>query len=376
MSLMSAIAAAVLITTSCGRSDSATVGSPRVSDTTLAALPAENAPPATSPRVSGLWLDPDAISALPDSGPAWDNLIARADSVCGTPDLSDQEDGANVCVMAQALVFARSKQPHYRASVVAALQSIASSGSYDGRALALGRELAAYVIAADLIGLESYDPSLDGRFRSKLRELLTTRMQGGGVQSLIECHERRPNNWGTHCGASRVAVAAYLGDRRELDRAARVFKGYLGDRDAYAGFRYGDLSWQCDRRSPVGINPRGCTREGRPVDGVLPDDQRRGGKFGWPPPKENYVWEGLQGALAMAVILHRQGYDAFEWEDRALLRAVRWLHEQADFPAEGDDSWSPHIVNHFYGTSFPAPTPSSPGKNVGWTDWTHASRAR
>ena len=41
-------------------------------------------------------------------------------------------------------------------------------------------------------------------------------------------------------------------------------------------------------------------------------------------------------------------------------------------PAGGDDTWQPHVVNAFYAADFPAPIPSSPGKNVGWTDWSHA----
>ena len=64
-------------------------------------------------------------------------------------------------------------------------------------------------------------------------------------------------------------------------------------------------------------------------------------------------------------------FDVFAASDRALYRAVRWLHEQDGFPAEGDDTWVPHLVNHFYGTSFPAPVPSRPGKNMGFTDFTH-----
>jgi hypothetical protein len=54
-----------------------------------------------------------------------------------------------------------------------------------------------------------------------------------------------------------------------------------------------------------------------------------------------------------------------------LLRAFEWLYNQADFPAQGDDTWEPYIVNHFYATGFFAPVPANPGKNVGWTDWTH-----
>jgi hypothetical protein len=83
------------------------------------------------------------------------------------------------------------------------------------------------------------------------------------------------------------------------------------------------------------------------------------------------VYEALQGALVQAVILQRAGYDPFNWQNRAILRAFQWLDREANFPATGDDTWQPHIVNHYYRTHFPAPIPSRPGKGMGWTDWTH-----
>ncbi len=333
--------------------------------------PSEEPPPAEPPSAGkGIWISPEALAARPTSGTAWANLVDAASGACSTPDLSNQDDPANVCVMAKALVYARTGDLRRQNEVVDALWAVVNAGTYNGRALALGRELAAYVIAADLINLRQYDSSLDSRFRETIARLRTTPTTDG-PGSLVECHELRPNNWGAHCGASRAAVAAYLGDTAELARTAQVFKGYLGDRASYAGFKYGELSWQCDASRPVGVNPKGCTKDGRSVDGVMPDDQRRGGTFTWPPPKENYAYEGLQGLLAQALILHRAGYDVFNWQDAALLRAFQWLHTQANFPAEGDDSWEPHLVNHMYKSSFPAPLPSRPGKNVGWTDWTH-----
>lgn len=317
-----------------------------------------------------IWISPSELAARPTSGPAWEHLLDAASGSCGTPALSDQNDPTNVCVLAKALVFARTGNLQAQLGVVDAIWAIVNAGQYSGRALALGRELAAYVIAADLIDLGTYDAGLDSRFRKTIAELRTTSTDSG-PGSLIECHELRPNNWGTNCGASRVAVAAYLGDSTDLARAAQVFKGYLGDRASFAGFKYGDLTWQCDAANPVGINPKGCTRDGHSIDGVMPDDQRRGGDFTWPPPPENYAYGGLSGALAQAVILHRAGYDVFNWEDQALFRAFNWLHTQANFPAEGDDTWQPHLVNHFYNTSFPAPIPARAGKNMAWTDWTH-----
>ncbi|HET9950116.1 MAG TPA: hypothetical protein VFQ22_14435, partial [Longimicrobiales bacterium] len=198
------------------------------------------APEERPPVRDGMWIGSSELAALPTSGPAWRRLLARADAPCGSVALSDQEQQNNVCVMAKALVYARTGDAPYLPEVLEALGEIAEGNPYHGRALALGRELAAYVIAADLVGLEGLDPELDVAFRAALRELLRTHTSGG-PSTLVECHERRPNNWGTHCGASRAAVAAYLGDGVELARVARVFHGWLGDRSAYAGSVYGDV---------------------------------------------------------------------------------------------------------------------------------------
>jgi PKD repeat protein len=312
----------------------------------------------------GIWTSAIELEAMAMSGSAWRNVLDEADRSLGTPNIADQADDTDVRVLAKALVYARTGDESYRSQVITACK-LAIGSEQGGRTLALGRNLIAYVIAADLVGLPAAD---DTAFRAWLRGCLTSSYDGDTLRST---HEERPNNWGTHAGASRSAAAAYLGDTAELERCARVFRGWLGDRSAHAGFKYGDTSWQADPARPVGINPRGATKDGRNIDGVLPDDQRRAGGFVWPPPKENYVWEALQGALAQAVILDRAGYDCWEWSDQALLRAVTWLHETCGYPADGDDTWQPHVVNHFYGSDFPAPAPSRPGKNVGWTDWSH-----
>jgi hypothetical protein len=324
----------------------------------------------TTSTSGGIWISSTEIARLSTSGTAWTSLLSQANESCGSVNLDDQEDETNVCILAKALVYARTGNTTYRSPVITAINQIVKSGTYNGTALALGRELGAYVVAADLIGLKHVNSSLDNSFRSKLRSLRTT-YTTGAASSLINCHERRPNNWGAHCGATRAAIAVYLGDATDLARTAKVLKGYLGDRASYAGFSYGDLSWQCDPSRPVGINPAGCTRYGRDLGGIMPDDQRRAGSYRWPAPKENYVWEAMQGLLAQATILHRAGYPVWDWQNRALRRAVTWLYNVNGFPAEGDDQWLPHIVNDFYSTSFSARVPARAGKNFGWTDWTH-----
>ncbi len=312
----------------------------------------------------GIWISPDELAALPMSGPAWKRLKQHADAPAGVPNLKDQDQENNVNVLAKALVYARTGQAGYRDEVRA--QCMAAIGTeVGGRTLALGRELAAYVIAADLVGLE---PSEDQIFRTWLRACLSENLDGASLRST---HEKRPNNWGTHAGASRAAVAAYLGDRVELERTAKIFHGWLGDRASYAGFQYASVSWQSDGAHPVGINPSGASKFGHPIDGVLPDDQRRSGDFLWPPPKENYVYEALQGATVQAVILSRAGYDVWNWSDKALLRAFGWLYAMADYPAGGDDTWMVPLIDHVYHTSLWNGGRVSSGKNMAWTDWTH-----
>lgn len=317
----------------------------------------------------GIWISHSEIQALPMSGNAWQQLKSAANRHMGEPDLSDQDDDTNVLTLARALVYARTGETPYRNEVVSALRVVTHGDTENGgRTLALGRNLVAYIVAADIIDLPAVDPELNTQFKQKLRELLTKQLDG---RSLVSTHEERPNNWGTHAGASRVAIALYLGDSAELEKAARVFKGWLGDRSAYAGFSFDDdLSWQCDPSKPVGINPKNCSKNGHSIDGAQPEEMRRGGSFTWPPEETGYPWEALQGALVTAELLQRAGYNAWNWQDKALLRSVEFLYS-INWRADGDDVWLLWLVNNHYDRHFPIQSSANPGKNMGWTAWTH-----
>lgn len=316
-------------------------------------------PPNPTPTGKGIWLSKEEIAALPMSGAAWDAVLSAAGKAITSPNLNDQDSPNNVITLAKALVAVRTGEAKYRDEVIALIGKLPEPGD---RTLALGRELAAYVVAADLVDIPK------AQLEAKLRLILSKKLSDG--RSLIQTHEQRPNNWGTHAGASRAAVSAYLGDKAELDRTAAVFKGYLGDRSSYAGFKFGDLAWQADPSQPVGINKVGGTIQGHSVDGALPEEMRRGGGFKWPPPYQNYVGGALSGAVAQAWFLHRAGYDAFDWEDQAILRAVEFWHKHGH-TFTGDDAWLVAVVNKAYGSSFPV-SGTGPGKNMGWTQWTHA----
>lgn len=323
------------------------------------------------PSPTEMWISNSQINNLPISGPIWANLLAGAQQNTNNPNLSDKTDDTDIYVLAKALVYARTSQTQYKNEVLIAISSAIGTEAGSG-ILAVARNVQAYIISADLIDLKNESPDLYLAFAQWLATLRTVVFDGDGpAYSIISCHNNRPNNIGTHCGATRIAIAIYLKDSNDLQNAANVFKGWLGDRSAYIGFNFGNLDWQCNPQAPVGINPAGCTREGHSIDGVLPDDQRRSGGFTWPPPQENYVWEALQGAIVQAELLTRAGFPAWQWENQALRRAVSWLHQEANYQATGDDTWQPWLFNYVYGTNFPTPSTSSPGKGMGWTDWTH-----
>lgn len=312
-----------------------------------------------------MWLSPQEIGRLPTHGPAWMRIERVAYSAWGEPNLSWKNHPHNTNVLAGALVAARNGDAALAARVRAHILRIPGT-EVGGSTLALGRNLHAYLVAAGLAELD------DPRFDRWLDRVRYKTLKG---KTLISTHERRPNNWGTHAGASRIAAAIYLGDSDDLKRSAQVFAGWLGDRSQYAGFKYKDLSWQADPQHPVGINPLGATKQGRNIDGVIPDDMRRGGSFRWPPGTTNYPWGALNGVVIQAELLSRQGYDCWNWSDRAIYRSVAFLERIGWYVNGEDEEWLVHLVNSRYGTTFHTPEVARVGKNFGWTDWTHAAAA-
>lgn len=324
---------------------------------------------ATGPHLIATAAD---IARLPRTGVAWANLKKAADESAGTPDLSNQDSANDVLVLAKALVYAKTKVLAYRTSVLNNLKAVVGT-EVGGRSLSVGRGVPAYVIAADLISLPTYQPTFNtGTFRPWLKKLLTEDLQG---DTLVSTHDLRPNNWGTHAGAARIAIAVYLGDTLQLKKAARVFKGFLGDRASYTGFSYGsDLSWQCHETTPVGIDPA-CVKNGINLDGAIPDEMRRGASLQWPPASTQYPWELMQGAVLQAELLQRAGYAAWSWQNKALLRAAKFLY-RASWSAETNDDWQPWLLDYRYGTGFRKAGATHPGKNFGWADWLYGSRIK
>ena len=334
----------------------------------------------------GLWLSIPDVKQLPMSGPAWDNLKQHADAVLGPADIKDQKSQHNINALAVSLVYARmadkvdpSVSDSYRKKAADAI--LAAIGTESGtRSLALGRNIAAYVIAADLINLADYNANDDAQFKAWLKDLI--RNINGEGRSVITCHNIRPNNWGTMCGASRIAVDLYLDDAQDLAEAIKVFKGYSGDRMAWDKFKFARdaTSFMCDPNNPRPMNPEGCMKDGHNMSGSPVDDIQRAGPYDSTQWFEsgyanhtNYAWGGFSGAVAQAELLHRAGYAAYEWQDRAMFRGAHFLDNIVKFALSNPTEWVPWVLNFRYGTDFTTETPVGMGRLIGWGDWTHGS---
>jgi hypothetical protein len=342
--------------------------------------------PSRRPTGQGIWLSPDEIAVLPTETEAFQRLEERASRDIRLEDISNQDSRTPSHLMEVALVAACHDDARLRTIVRDAI--VAGIGTEDGdtgghrarnRPLGIGRNLPGYVIAADLIGLRSFDRPANDRFRAWLDQLRTKKVAGADW-SLAEVEPLDHSNWGAHISAAMTVTNLYLEDETAIRTSADILRGWLGDPEGRQDWEYDtdrhDYSWMChypdvDRFLPV--NPAGCEREGMAIDGIIPIDMQRGGGFRVPPRYTQYPRESLQGRTVQAELLYRAGYDTWTWADRALLRIAQRQRAMAE---EFDRDWyEPRmgcywIISRRTGIELPLEAPST-GRSVSGVDWTH-----
>lgn len=317
---------------------------------------------AAPPPAQGLWTSAAELKGKPTSGAAWTKLKSYADGDTTKPDVSNQDDPTNVRVLAAAIVYARTGGATYKAKVDAACQKVVGTEA-GGRTLAWGREAGAYALAADLVGYKS------AAFSAWLKAVADTHLCSDLKITLRQMFYKRPNNWGSMAFGSLTAIYAYLGDKKLLaDVRDYWVKGVVGPNP---GLTYGtDLTWHADLKNLRIINPKGAVKQGLTIDGVIPDDMRRGGPFTTGAPAgTGYPWEHLQGVLMAARILQRQGTPIWQVGDQAIYRAAHALQVRikGTFLATGDDLWQLAFLDDAYKTSWTAGQGVwGAGKNVGF----------
>jgi hypothetical protein len=329
------------------------------SSTSAAALPAGT--------TRGVLADLTQLTSTSTSTAAWKNVLSAAADHSGGVDLANQDNTHAARTLAAALVFARTGDAASRDQVVSALRQLPKAPLGSARVLSVARQLGGYAIAADLIDYR------DASFQSWIGGMRTANIGNHGRWTAIsQTSEDSPNNWGAWAMASRIAVSSYLGDKADLARAATVFRGFVGERSAYAGFRHTsdfDPSWGCGGDAWVPINPANC---GGQSGAIVEDISRSAGAY---PSVDTtgltYSWEVLGGATLSSRLLARAGYtDVWQWGDRALLRAATFLQQHGGYtPAYRANQYIPYEINRAYGTQLGPLGAVGYGRQFGFTDW-------
>ena len=319
----------------------------------------------------GILLSPAELMALPTSGPGWDAIMARIKSPYGGSYVLGTRDESNKDVLANALAGARLNNAAYKAFARDKIAHMMAAPRNTGDVLGTLRHLQTYIISADIIDLASFDPALNGKFRTWLaNEIRANYSGGGGGGSVISVHDKKPNNFGTHAGATRIAAALYLGDANELKAARDVWYGWATGDPAYTPQTrtWTGTSWQCDSSHPRGINATGCSRSGVSLDGVIPEDQERCGEFSQTPCATNYIQGATDGMTLSFWMLARQGENPWAWGDRAALRQMNWKYASGQAPYSGF-RWQIPVIEKAYGIDLAGNAPTATSTNFGFADW-------
>ena len=347
----------------------------------LAAKPKPKPP--THPALEGVWASPEELGALRMRGKLWRSVLAVAEGPLGNANVADQNSNHDVRTLATALAAVRSGRADLRTKASAALLE-AIGTEQDARWLAIGRNLGAYAIAADLLALRADgDPASAGtRVQTWLAGFLTRTLRHDNSDVQVKFRRAAWNsgsNASAQSGFAHAAIASYLGNRAELTWAWNGFRRYAGDRSSPHKLRSNDPSWQLRPSDPVGIQDAGAMKDGCRLDGAIANDMSRGGRFRCDrnPRYTQYPWVGLEGAVPAAVVLARAGYPTWAIANRAILRAYEYLWYV--WTTTGKEKWfdgersaeTVFLVNRVYGTQFPVSSPTGEGRTVGFTDWTH-----
>ena len=354
---------------------------------TALALPIALVPTRADAATDYILMSRSALMARPVSGTAWTKMRELAAGADGTPNLCNQDNDHHLRTLAAALVYARTGDARFgtkaRSGVMAAIGT--QRVGCNNATLALGRQLAAYVLAADFAGLSG---SNDTTFRSWLSAIRTKVIGGHSIwNSLERTQHDSANNWGAYAGAARIAASLYLGDTSDVSQASRITRGFLGDRAAFAGFETNisssALSWTCSGSASTytPVNPA-CTKSGINVDGAVVADLSRGGALKWPPGSTGiaYQLDSIQGLGLQVELLYQNGYSgAWNWSNDALKRMAAIVTRSA---SSGGTGWNgtkaarqmPWLLNLRYGTNIPTASAGA-GRAIGFTDWLYGGGA-
>ena len=260
--------------------------------------------------------------------------------------------------LASALIYARTGIESYRTKAVSLIEAARATARDCGNAvLSLGRQLGAYILAADYVGHRT------SSFVAWVSSIRTQSFPSSHDlwNNLRRTSQVTSNNWGTFALASVTIADAYLRDASGLatDWAVFVDYGDLGTSRFVHTASYQSV-WSC----PVGyeINPASCTTSQK--EGAAVEDASRTTY----PSIGGYPAEAAQGYVVQAEVLAKAGYAAWTVNDRQVCRNAKWRERLSNLNYTSADQYVTYMTNRRCGFSQPV-TGAPFGRIFGFTDW-------
>lgn len=311
----------------------------------------------TVPVHGASFIGPD-VAGLPTTGGPWTALKAAADASAGTPNLCDQDNRTHPKVtLAAALVYARTGSIAYRTKAINGIEAAypTQTPGCHNAVLSLGRQLGAYVLAADYVGYRG------SAWLSWLSAIRSKEIGGHTRWHVLRFTSGdSSNNWGTFALASITAADAYLGDSANLGRDWSIFKGYGDNTWTFRHTSSYQAVWSCP--APYAINPASCTTSNK--EGAAVEDASRTAY----PTLGGYPAEAAQGYVVQAELLARAGYPAWTTGTAQVCRNAAWRGRLANINHSSADYYVTWVTNKRCGFS-QATKAAGYGRVFGFTDW-------
>lgn len=322
------------------------------------------------------------IQSAPRSGTEWTNLKRQADDLYTFVKDDGATDGSGNAV-AGALVYVATGDTAYKNKVMAAVNSVESSGTGGWWHAAANRKLGGWALAAHLVGHKTTS------WHTFLKAMLTQVNGGPGRSSVMA---RAAWDWDNNHGGAAMgsyimicAVTGLTASTVTIDgnpggvfHANKWLRGFCGDHTA-SGFGHVDSTsptyaqgmgvtsearnrgWHMDEAQPYGIGPTtGMWGATVPTtrEGAVPSDVVRGTTENHPTvgtDAKHYVYGNAGRRMVGAVVLAGMGYpDIWTVGDDAL---YRWRANAARFsllamPEGANNKLYDPIVRKVYGRKY------------------------
>lgn len=318
---------------------------------------------------------------LPTEGPAWDALLsaAKKQTVDGA-NLSDMHNQHDVGTLSVALAGMRLGDAALIEKGHACLRDAIGTEA-KGDSMDVGRSLAAYVFAADVLDIRS------GPIYEWLAGFRTRKIPHDNTGVPMTFRDRAwetGTNASCQVGLSSLALAVYLRDEEWFEKEWDCFRRICGDRTSPFVLKpnqFGD-PWQEIPGDRVGIQSKGAVVNDVNVDGAYVDMGRSNPKpvasLKYDSRMSLYPWVSLNSVIWAAAIFKRLGKPAFEIEDQAVLRAVKYLRRLArennnmgwwGADKKEDAKWIAKVAYDLPLDEYPISLPVGNHDQVGWSDW-------